>query len=184
MGVTSKRAGARGLPRRMSSPWRATHIAVWAMTSLMPMASTPMRAPVPLVQSRTASSRSSRLGLTVRSMPQARAWRRRSSDKSASRTSAPAKQKSWAAKLPTRPPPTTSTVSPGWALAERKAEMLTPAMRANTRCWPGASRETGSTMRRASALTMEAWRAKDNTRSPGWTPETASPTCSTWPRLP
>ena len=44
-------------------------------------------------------------------------------------TSAPAKRKSWAVKLPTRPPPTTSTVSPGWTLEERKAEMLTPAMR-------------------------------------------------------
>ena len=40
--------------------------------------------------------------------------------------------------MPTRPPPTTSTESPGWALEERKAEMLTPAMRVNTRCWPGA----------------------------------------------
>ena len=69
-------------------------------------------------------------------------------------------------------------------LEERRELMLTPAMRANTRYSPGASQETGSTMRRVSAFTAEAWWEKESTRSPGCTPVTSSPAHSSRPTLP
>ena len=99
-------------------------------------------------------------------------------------TSAPAIRNSWAAKLPTSPIPMTSTVSPGCTDDERRAAMLTPAMREKTICSPGAPPGTGRAKRPASALTTLAWLEKLSTRSPGRHIRSREPTASTSPRLP
>ena len=62
--------------------------------------------------------------------------------------------------------------------------MLTPAMRANTTWLPGAPSGTGSAMRAASALTRDACREKESTRSPARHIRTADPTSRTRPRWP
>ena len=179
MGVTSMAARARGLPSRISSPYRRVNSATSQITSLMPMASTTIRAPLPSVHVITASFRSSRLEFTVASMPHSCPFCKRRSDRSATITSAPAIRKSCAAKLPTSPMPIMRTVSPGCTLEARTAPILTPAMRAKTSCLPSAPDGAGRAMRAASALRSEACWEKLNTRSPGLHMLTASPTAST-----
>ena len=86
--------------------------------------------------------------------------------------------------MPTSPIPTMRAVSPGWTLEERRALMLTPAMRPKTASRPSISGGNGRAIRPVSALTQLAWREKLKTRSPGLHMVTAPPTSTTSPTLP